>query len=188
LRSVACASLLLAGACAVGDGTGWASGEVWAAQCGLDGDAYDLRPTFFAAEAQPGDVLIVRMQRGSDSPEVSDGILIQVWGASDVKTNSLGVPLSFADGQVDMTLYLNATCPLELGGPAQRAVAYAAVDGSITFEAIYAPELDRDETEIRAHFADVLFVDAHDPENLRAILSGELEFLRTRGRPGQPFP
>jgi hypothetical protein len=176
----------------VGEGEGWASAEVWAPDCDLEGDAYELRPTFFGSEAQPGDTLLIRMQRGSDSPQVSDGILIQVLGASTVQAELLGSPIDLGaddgDPRVIMTLYLNETCPVILERPENRSVAYTAVAGALTFDAIYAPEASGSDKEIAARFDDVLLVDAHDPDNLRAVASGELQFLHVRGRPAQAFP
>jgi hypothetical protein len=178
-------------ACKVGDGDGWLEATLWAPQCDMDGDAYELRPTFFASEPQPGDVLVVRVQRGSDSPEASDGLILQVLGASVVHEALLGVPIDLAEGtdgaRVIMTLYLNETCPVELIRPT-RPVVYTAAEGTIVFDAIYAPEADDSGTEIAARFEDVLMVDTHDPDALRAVASGELSLLHVRGRPAQPFP
>lgn len=188
------ASVLLAAlaGCGVGEGDGWLEATVWAPRCDLEGEAYDMRPSFFASEPQEGDALVVRVQRGSDSPEVSDGLLVQVMGASEIEQALLGTPIDLAEGadgvQVLMTLYLNATCPLQLEQPSDRPVVYTAMAGSIVFDAIHAPEGDGEGTQIRARFDGVELADPHDPERLRATASGEFEFFHASGRPAQPFP
>lgn len=179
--------------CSVGVGEGSATGQVWAPTCGLDGADYDLDPSFFSADplADDADLLEIRVQRGSDRPEVSDGLLVHVNEASTVH-EMLGTPIDLSDtgpgALAQMTLYLNDTCPFEIGDPSQPPIAYVSAGGTLTFTAIFAPEVDDSGKAITATFEDVLLVDAADPAERRAVLSGDFDFIFSRGRPAQPFP
>ncbi|MFW5925587.1 MAG: hypothetical protein ACOC9O_03095 [Myxococcota bacterium] len=179
--------------CSVGVGEGSATGQVWAPTCDLDGDDYDMEPSFFGADVlvDGADLLEIRMQRGSDRPEVSDGLVVQVNGASTVHA-MLGTPIDLSDTDADalaeMSLYLNDTCPFEIGDPAEAPVAYVSTGGTLTFSAIYAPEVDDSGKVITATFEDVELVDPADPAERRAVLSGDFDFIFSRGRPAQPFP
>lgn len=189
-------SLLLAAGvagCSVGVGEGSATGRVWAPSCGLEGADYALDPSFFAADPRVdgADLLQIRVQRGSDHADVSDGLIVDVTGASAVH-DMLGTPIGLGegpDGLVSMTLYLNATCPFRVGDPDEIPVAYVSTEGTITFESIYAPDAEESTgKEIAATFADVLLVDPSAPEERRATLEGDFRFIFSRGRPAQPFP
>jgi hypothetical protein len=87
-----------------------------------------------------------------------------------------------------MTLYMNQTCqagfPREFWTVPGVLEAYA---GDIVFDAIYAPEIDPDSTEIAARFTHVQF-GAPGRTDRRATMSGEFSFFYQRGRPAQPFP
>lgn len=182
-----------AGGCSVGVGEGSATGQVWAPGCGLDGSSYDLNPTFFGSNplGEGSDMVEIRAQRGSDSPDVSDGLFLLVQGASDVNA-MLDTPIDLASTgtrpEVDMTLYLNDTCPIVIGDASKLPVSYGAVAGTITFSAIYAPEADGSGKETAATFDSVELVDPNAPDERHATLSGDFRFIFSRGRPAQPFP
>ena len=181
--------------CSAGVGEGEVTGVVFAPGCGLNGEAFDLQPNFFAADPTL-DFLDIRLQRGSGFEDVSDGVDISVRSASEVTAN-LGVAIALEDPLVlprtppadrplvAMSVYLNRTCPID-----RRAipVAYEAVSGDITFTAIYAPELPSTGLEISGSFSDVRFEDPSDPNNRNATLSGHFTFIFNRGRPAQRFP
>lgn len=179
--------------CSVGVGEGSATGQVWAPTCGLMGDAYDLHPTFFGADAPaPGsDLLSIRVQRGSDLLGNSDGILVTVNGASKVYS-MLGTPITLSDASdalVGMSLYLNETCPPVIGDPAHPPINYVARGGTITFTSIYAPDASGSGKETAATFDNVtFFANPNMPGNQHAVLSGYFRFIFSRGRPAQPFP
>lgn len=173
--------------CSVGGGEGEVTGTVTAPGCELDMASYDMEPTFFGADAVE-EMLEIRIQRGSDLETFSDGLTILVTDAGRVRADLLGVPIELtgeADALVQMNVYLNGTCKPERS---ELPVNYEAVNGSIVFENIYAPELTEDDVETEANFDDVLFVDPANPEERNAVLSGYFRFLHNRGRPAQRFP
>lgn len=167
---------------------------VWAPECGLDGEAYDLEPSSFFAHVIPGEtdsageMLEIRVQQGSDLDNKSDGLWILVRDAKLVKEERLGVPITL-DGTesalVRMNLYLNETCE---PSRTETPVNYEARAGTITFRNLYAPSVSEREVEIAASFRDVELVDPAAPAARRAILSGDFRFLYNRGRPAQRFP
>ncbi|MGB5365368.1 MAG: hypothetical protein WBN14_03815, partial [Polyangiales bacterium] len=84
---------------------------------------------------------------------------------------------------VEMTLYLNATCP----GVARIPVYYAAVSGTIRFDELYVPWLNNATKETVAVFTNVELVDNKEPLERRAVLDGDFSFLFEVGRPLQYF-
>lgn len=187
LPSLVWFAALLTG-CAVGDGEGRVAGLVTALDCDLEGDRYDLRPTFFGASAFE-DFLDVRIQRGSDFEDRSDGLLLSIARASELK-DLLGTPVPLRDepgALVRMGLYLNATCPWDFTG-LDRPMVMSADEGVIVFDAVYAPEVDDGAPRTAARFQDVRLRDPSDPDGRHAVLSGSFRFIFNRGRPAQRFP
>lgn len=181
---LAVAALSLA-TCSVGHGSGAVSGTISVADCRREA-AYELRPTSFFAQAVE-QVLKIRIQRGSDMEIRSDGLTVLVEDAAAVKRSYLGLPLPIGPNTkptIDVTLYLNESCPAERD---KTPVVLAAVSGTITFHAIYAPRVDKDEVRIEAELTQVRFEDPRTTERW-AELSGELDFLYVRGSPAQVFP
>lgn len=175
---------LLAG-CSIGHGTGEISGTVSIPSCRPEGP-YELRPTVFFAEAAE-QVLEIRVQRGSDIEGQSDGISILVDDAALVKRDLIGQDLQIgvdAAPRVDVTLYLNDTCPAARD---RTPVALSAVSGGIRFGAIYAPTVNKKQVRIAADLISVRFEDPRDATRF-AVLSGEFDFLYVRGSPAQRFP
>lgn len=176
----------LAASCAKGSGEGQAIGQVWAPDCGLDGQLYELNPTFFAMQPSGSvEIIDIVVQRGSDLKFYSDGISVFIRDPELLKDSMLNREIDFEllDAPVEMTLYLNATCP----GIARLPVVYEAVSGTIRFESLFVPWLDNDTKETFAVFTDVELVDPQDPEARMAILSGDFRFLFERGLPPQLF-
>lgn len=176
-------------ACSVGQGDGEIGGTVSIPDCDLDGE-YQLEPDFFVAQALD-DAVELRVQRGSDWEIYSDGMIIFVHDVARVRNEQLGLALPIGpdettgEAQVEITFFLNETCRLELRRE-DSLVALQGVGGTITFNDIYAPQVDEDAVETRATLTGAVFA---DPEPMRsATLSGRFSFLYNRGRPAQRFP
>lgn len=183
LRLVA---LALLGSCATGPGEGNAIGQVWAPDCGLDGESFSLDPNFFGMEpSRSVEIIDMRMQRGGDIQNLSDGVSFFIADPEMVRTEMLGVDieLELLASPVEMTLYLNRTCPLL----SQIPVVYRSVSGTIRFDELYVPWLENDNRMTTAVFTNVELVDTADPETRRAVLSGDISFLAQRGMPPQNF-
>ena len=181
---VVCA--LLAAGCAKGSGEGSAVGQVWAPDCGLDGQLFDLNPDFFAMQPSASvEIIDIVVQRGSDLQSFSDGISVFIRDPEMLKESMLGTEIDLGGlvAPVEMTLFLNATCP----GIARIPVVYAAVSGTIRFEELYVPWMRNDTEETVAVFTNVELVDNKDPDERRAVLHGDFRFLFERGLPTQYF-
>jgi hypothetical protein len=116
--------------CSVGGGEGSVTGMLAVPNCwtGL----VNLQPDFFAATPHE-DTLNIRLQRGSDFENFSDGVSILVTHVSYIRQNMLGQPLAVSlppavvppgvpitadpsPAQVQLSLYLQATCRPETPG------------------------------------------------------------------------
>lgn len=183
---------LLAAGCSVGEGQGEIGGEVVVADfCDLDQPDYQLVPSFFAGEVIETQ-LNIRVQRGSALEQFADGLMIQVLDVNAVKSQRIGLPIPLTgadDALVQIIFYMNETC--EAGFPNEhrrRAVVMEAVGGTITFDAIYAPDIDAGATGIEADLSDVRLIDEAMPDQRNATLSGSFSFFYQRGAPAQRFP
>ncbi|MDB4973192.1 MAG: hypothetical protein JWN48_1533 [Myxococcaceae bacterium] len=183
---VGCALLALAlSSCSVGHGTGEISGTVSIPGCRPESD-YELRPTSFLAEATE-QVLELRVQRGSDTEMLSDGVSLLVDDAAVVKRMLLNMDIPVAvdaDPRLDLSLYLNETCPAERD---KTPVALSAVSGTVRFSHIYAPRVSKNQVRIAAELIDVRFEDPRNDQRT-ALLNGSFDFLYVRGSPAQRFP
>lgn len=188
--TLALLSALPSVACSVGHGEGEVSGTMAVAGCRAEGP-YELGPTAFMAESVE-QVLKIRVQRGSDIEVRSDGLAVLVEDASRVKRELLGTdvavggarPLRDTMPRVDLSLYLNESCPAERD---RTPVVLGAVSGTIRFRSIYAPRVNDDEVRIAAEFRGVRFEDPRVADRW-AVLDGSFDFLYVRGRPAQRFP
>ncbi len=141
--------------CSLGEGEGELKSDKLAAHDCWD-RAYDMKPDFFAAVPYRN-TLQVRMQRGADVQEISDGLAILVDDVEKVRNNFLnrelkvsmppGVVPPGSPGGVDppekdevtgetipsvhMALYLQYSCHN------QNTILYA-VDGAITFTSLFS--------------------------------------------------
>ncbi len=183
---------LLAAGCSVGEGQGEIGGDVVASDfCMLDQPDYELVPSFFAGEVIETQ-LNIRVQRGSALEQFADGLAIQVLDVNEVKRQRIGLPIPLTGEDaalVQIIFYLNETCPA--GFPNEhrrRAVVMEAVAGTITFDAIYAPDIEAGATGIEAELTDVRFIDPATPDERNATLSGSFSFFYQRGAPAQRFP
>jgi hypothetical protein len=176
----------LASSCAKGSGEGNAVGQVWAPDCGLEGQPFELDPTFFAMQPSNSvEIIDIIVQRGSQLQIYSDGLAVFIRDPELLKESMLDTEIDFQllDSPVEMTLYLNQTCP----GIARIPVVYTAVSGTIRFDSLFVPWLDNETKETSATFTNVELVDTQEPEERRAILSGNFWFLFERGMPPQLF-
>lgn len=177
-------------ACSVGEGTGSATGSVVGPDCEVDEPDFDLQPSFFTGEVT-GDQMNIRVQRGSDIEGFSDGMMFHVRDVNEVFETRLGLPITIEDDYralVQSVFYLNETC--KTGFPDEfraQPLVLAARGGTITFRAIYAPDIEPGATLTEATFENVEFYDRDNPER-SATLTGDFSFFYQRGSPAQRFP
>jgi hypothetical protein len=196
----------VSGCAVLGDGEGEVhSDALFAADCWSG--RFDLLPDFFAA-VPFRETLQIRVQRGSDLAEVSDGLQVLVNDVSGIREVDLGRPVGvglppqllnaiapgLAQGAappVSMSLYLQNSCH-------SQNVALHALSGSVTFDALFngnPNEAVGSEKLTNATF-DVLMADPRDaipgtidvPAAKTSRVSGRFKFHFQRGQPGQPFP
>ena len=195
--------LLIGTGCTVGDG----SGEVTADRLYLKGcwnGSFDLQPDFFAANPYRGEALQIRVQRGDNNQEASDGLTVLVSDLAAVR-GQLGAPIPVGlpegvtpPGQpqtgepgplVSLSLYLHQTCH------EQNSATYS-VSGEITFTSIFSGDPNEEDSDARLTEAtfDVRFadprelVDAVDAADVTSSnVHGKFRFFFQRGQPAQPF-
>lgn len=204
-RVVRSALLLLAtslgAGCTVGDG----KGDVTSDRLYISGcwnGPFDLKPDFFAANPYREEALMIRVQRGDNNTEASDGVTVIV---NDLKAIPIGVPIPVGlpngvspPGQpltgapnplVTLSIYLHQTCH------EQNSATYS-VSGEITFSSIFSGNWNEENSEKRLTQAvfDVKFADPRelvDAEDPAAVTSenvhGSFSFYFQRGQPAQPF-
>lgn len=191
----------------VGEGSGNVeSTHLFAVDCW--DDAYDLEPDFFAADPFRNQ-MHMRIQRGSDLIEVSDGLSILIDDIEAVR-GQLGTPVPVTlppgvappgipvgticgqagcDSPVHIALYLLESCHT------QNMVLYAT-EGTITFRELFSGdpnEKDAAEKLTEAEF-DIVVGDPRgfDPSTgtipNQSRLTGSFSFFFQRGQPAQPFP
>ncbi len=204
-RTTAALTLAFTLGCSTGEGKGEVESEKLFVEDCWDG-FFDLGPTFFGANPAR-DSMMLRVQRGGDLAEVSDGLLVLVNDVSAIRAGQIGKPLRVGlpvgvappgvapttgalPPQVSLTLYLFDTCHLQNG-------AVHSVDGTITFDALFSG--DRNESESHDRFTDArfdaTFVDPRDlladgtyPVGRTSRVTGWFQFFFQRGQPAQPFP
>ena len=194
----------------VGEGTGTVTSDALFARDCWD-DPFDLEPDFFAADPFR-ETMHIRIQRGSDLLEFSDGVVVLVDDVELVR-DSLGTPLQVTlpkgvappgvqvgtvcgetacSSPVHVALYLLDSCH------SQNVVLYAT-EGTITFTELFSGdpnEKDAAEKLTEGQF-DVLVGDPRDivlegeeagtiPNQSRLV--GDFRFFFQRGQPAQPFP
>lgn len=172
--------------CSLGQGEGDVQSNALIARDCWEGE-YDLQPDFFAAVPVPTqETLNIRVQRGTDIQEVSDGLAVLVQDLQEIRgfvdadgvqhEGKLNVPLAvtlspgilppgatfpspppLGQPAVHMALYLQRSCH------SQNSVLYA-VRGSITFHSIFSG--DPNETDAVNKFTDAEFsVHMGDPRD-----------------------
>jgi hypothetical protein len=196
--------------CTTGEGEGWVrSDKLYIEDCW--NGPFDLAPTFFGANPYRAETLQIRIQRGDNLAEVSDGLSVLVSDLEALRRDDLGVPVSIGlplgvspsgvslvggatspsePPRVSLSLYLHATCH------AQNGTIYA-IDGDITFVSLFSGdpnEPDGDdrltEADFEAAFADPrdMAPDGHVEADRTSLVRGHFRFFFQRGQPAQPFP
>ena len=197
-----CSALCCLG-CTVGEGHGNVTTERLYLQ-GCWNGPFNLQPDFFAANPYRREALLIRVQRGDNNQEASDGLTVIVNDLNAVKAK-LGTPIPVGlppgvvpPGQpasggetplVSMSIYLHQTCH------EQNSATYS-VSGSITFESIFNGDPNEEDSALRltqatftAKFADPReLLGAVDPAAVTSEdVIGDFSFYFQRGQPAQPF-
>lgn len=194
--------LAASSACTTGEGEGWVkSDQLFVKDCW--NGAFDLQPTFFGANPNE-DSLTIRVQRGDNLREVSDGVTIMIENLPEIRESSLGAAVQIglpassgaAASPVSLSLFMHDSCHEQNG-------ALYAVSGSITFDSLFSG--DRNETDADDRLTEATFsaqlANAEDVEVLAAgaqapsgdsvqtsEVNGYFRFFFQRGQPAQPFP
>ena len=202
-------AVLAASLACLGCSTGEGEGAVSSDQLFIDNcwnGPFELDPTFFAANPYR-DQMMIRIQRGEDIQELSDGLLVLVDRVDAIRTGRLGEPIDvglpigvFPPGVpieanpdpplVSLSLYLHNSCH-------NTNSALYSIGGSITFESLFSGnpnETDADDRLTDARF-EVDFADPRDqlatgeyPPGRVSRVNGYFRFFFQRGQPAQPFP
>jgi hypothetical protein len=190
--------------CTVGDGEGSVETERLYLQECWNGP-FDLQPDFFAANPYREESLLIRIQRGDNNQEASDGMSVIVNDLDTVRSRlntpiPVGLPPGVAPpGQpltgapaplVSISLYLHQTCH------EQNSATYS-VRGDITFKSLFSGDPNEEDSDSRlteASFTNLMFadprelVDAEDPAAVTSEpVEGYFRFFFQRGQPAQPF-
>jgi hypothetical protein len=190
-----------ASACTVGEGTGWvrATDALYIEDC-WDGP-FNLRPDFFGANPY-GNQLMIRVQRGDNIEEMSDGLLVVITDLAEVRKHlgadvKVGMPHGVSPPgkpvveqedppKVSLALYLHNSCH------AQNATVHS-ISGSIKFDSLFNGVVNASRAEDRltsasfkARFADPRLEPEKNPEVVSEV-EGAFEFYFERGQPAQPF-
>lgn len=195
---------LMAAGCTVGEGEGYVlSDRLYIEDCW--NGPFDLNPDFFAAIPYQEEFLMMRVQRGDNVVEQSDGVTVLVTDLQDLRqrmnqpitvglprgVTPPGVPLQAnADPpKVSLSIFLHNSCH------AQNATIYA-MSGTITFASLFSGNVNEASAGARltsasfdAYFADPRSLGS-DPAANEAVTShvrGQFEFYFQRGQPAQPF-
>lgn len=133
--AIAAITLAASESCTVGSGVGSVSGDLFVTDCWSG--KFDLQPDFFAATPNPNDdTLLIRIQRGSDYINFSDGLSILVTHVTELReaiaangpqSLSVSLPPSVVPPGVPITptpnpstvqfaLYVQQTCRPETPG------------------------------------------------------------------------
>jgi hypothetical protein len=201
---IACCLLSLAPlACTVGEGEGRVSSDhVWVAGC-WDGP-FDLKPDFFGANPDEGESLTIRVQRGDNIEDMSDGLIVLINDLPEIRkrlgenlplglprgVTPSGVPVVFNPDppKVSLSLYLHNSCHLQNG-------TIYSIAGTINFSSLFSGDPNESSSEARltdatfdATFADPReLVDAENPDAVKSRVTGNFHFFFQRGQPAQPF-
>ncbi|HVJ16100.1 MAG TPA: hypothetical protein VM686_11745 [Polyangiaceae bacterium] len=202
-------ALLAVAGCSGGEGTGEiTSDRLYIEDC-WDGP-FNLGPDFFGANPFRDEALIIRIQRGDDLPELSDGLYVVVNGLQEKRAQlksegsldlNVGLPAdievvgadydasSFSPTDVSLALYLHNTCHTVNG-------AVYSLSGSIHFDSLFSGDPSEEdaadrltEASFTAQFADPrqLKGDAAENAAVTSTVSGNFSFYFQRGQPAQPF-
>jgi hypothetical protein len=199
--------------CSVGQGEGFVrSDDLFVENC-WEG-TLDLQPNFFAANPF-ADTLTIRVQRGEQEIQVSDGFAMLINDVSGIRASRLGTPLplglplavtplGFALPEVptppaaSLSLYFNNSCR------GQNA-ELMAVGGTVQFAKLFSgdPNEESSEDRLTEGSFEAIVADPRDavprpeggegppftyPEDRTSLVTAEFSFVFHRGTPAQPFP
>jgi len=192
--------------CTTGQGDGQVTSEHLAVEDCWDGP-FELSPTFFGANPYTRDDLSIRLQRGDDLTEVSDGVTFTIREAGKIRDELLDSPVKMGlpagvtppgtlprqldpDALVSMVLSLHGSCH------EQNSAVYA-VSGDIVFHSLFSGDLN--ESKADARLTDAEFTaDVADPRRIQpdgsfaaedtSQVTGWFRFFFQRGPPAQTFP
>lgn len=204
------------GGCTVGEGEGWARSDRLFIEGCWDGP-FDLQPTFFGANPYREQEILIRVQRGNNIQELSDGLTVLVSDAPRIRDELLGQPIpvgmppgvtppgvpveATADPPlVSLALYLHNTCHRGNGtvysvDPDQLEAG--AGSSTITFLSLFSGDPNEKRADDRLTEAEfgVWLADPRDrdtdgriPEERASHVEGRFRFFFQRGQPAQPFP
>ena len=201
----ACLLSLAALGCTVGEGEGRVSSDhIWVAGC-WDGP-FDLKPDFFGANPDEGESLTIRVQRGDNIEDVSDGLIVLVNDLPEIRkqlgqpldvgmprgVTPPGVPIVFNENpaKISLALYLHNSCHLQNG-------TIYSTSGKITFNSLFSGDPNESSADARltdasfdAYFADpreLVDLDADEMASVTSRVTGNFHFFFQRGQPSQPF-
>jgi hypothetical protein len=192
--------------CTTGQGEGQVSSKQLSVADCWNGP-FELSPTFFGANPYTRNDLSIRLQRGDDLTEVSDGLTMTVREAGRIRETSLGTEVAISlpagvappgtiprvadpDALVSMVLSLHGSCH------AQNSAIYA-VDGTIRFNSLFSGNLNESNADARltdadfnARFADPRLAqpDGTFADEDVSEVTGWFRFFFQRGPPAQAFP
>lgn len=208
-RLVLCLGLLAPLGCTVGEGEGSVKSDHLYVN-GCWNGAFDLRPDFFGVNPDPGESLMIRVQRGDNVEDVSDGLIVIVYDLPEVRKHlnealpvgmprgvtPSGVPIVYNPNPplVSLSLYLHNTCHQQNG----TVYSIESPEGTITFSSLFSGDLNEGSSENRltdatftALFADPReladVTDQADKDALTSKVTGNFRFFFQRGQPSQPF-
>ena len=189
--------------CTVGEGEGHVSSDqLWVAGCW--NGAFDLKPDFFGANPDEGESLTIRVQRGDNIEEMSDGLIVLINDLPEVRkqlgveldvgmprgVTPPGVPIVYDPNppKISLSLYLHNSCHLQNG-------TIYSTSGKITFNSLFSGNPNESSSEARltdatfvADFADPReVVEAEDAAAVTSRVTGNFHFFFQRGQPAQPF-
>jgi hypothetical protein len=206
-RIAACLLALAPMACTVGEGEGDVkSDHLYVTGCW--NGPFDLGPDFFGANPDQSSSLMIRVQRGDNIEDVSDGLDVLVNNLQTVRmqlntpvnvgmppgVSPPGVPITYNPDppNVSLALYLHNTCHQQNG-------TIYSVSGTITFNSLFSGDLNESSSEDRltdATFTDISFADPRElaaaadataAAAITSLVSGHFRFFFQRGQPSQPF-
>ena len=213
--SVASAAAVVGAFAAFGCSIGQGAGEVQSDRLRMENcwdGPYNMAPDFFAGVPYRSSFQ-VRVQRGGDIEEISDGVSILIHDVHEIRGDDgrpslLNIPLdvglppgvtppgvpivpSSSPPKVSMTLYSHSTCH-------QTNSALYAVKGVVSFESLFNGDPNETNAEQRLTSAvfDVVVGNPSDqppeggpiPQDRLSRVTGWFKFYFERGQPGQPFP
>jgi hypothetical protein len=205
-KMAACLLSLAPLGCTVGEGEGRVSSDhIWVAGC-WDGP-FDLKPDFFGANPDEGESLTIRVQRGDNIEDMSDGLIVLVNDLPEIRKHigedlrvgmppgvtPPGVPVVFDPDppKISLSLYLHNSCHLQNG-------TIYSISGTINFRSLFSGDPNESSSEARltdatfdASFADPRELVYLETDAERAAVTsrvtGNFHFFFQRGQPAQPF-